>query len=431
MEEPSRGRRGELVEPSLRRRRQLLDVLMRDWSRGAPEPLRGHAEHDGFQPPQLGRMQSLPTPPEGIVSRVCIEKTRELINMKRASAGVENVLQHVERCEAQPVGKVQHGKRNSCRLAHYAARPELVRVRHRKALQLAVPESKMQLHRERHFGIEEIAAPLPSRLADQRRNVIGRRIVHRLQRLESERQHYIARGFDMLLWSEQVEIVLRAIFRDAAEIRTVRQPFESGELDPRGFELLRQSPIEILQKAQTLQIVRGIFVRTLAHPLRHDVAHAPAKRQGELRPIAEIEGLLPFPIRQAGQKIRSRILQIQRRQNGCRAAGKPRPWVAQLRIVTGPAAKPWRKHSGCRLDTLSRLFRKSAKAEPQERAFVPRNLESRSKSVDAPQMSLCAKSAAKTFHAICPPINDVAPIRRRPDDKLAECPQFLPGSQSA
>ena len=53
----------------------------------------------------------------------------------------------------------------------------------------------MQLHRDRNLGIEEVALPLPASLADQRRQMIGRKFLPALDGLESQPPRERVAGF--------------------------------------------------------------------------------------------------------------------------------------------------------------------------------------------------------------------------------------------
>ena len=69
-------------------------------------------------------------------------------------------------------------------------------IGNRQAFQAVVPELEMQLDPHGDFGIEDVAAPLPPGLANQRREVIGREVFDGIERFVPECEYGVARGVD-------------------------------------------------------------------------------------------------------------------------------------------------------------------------------------------------------------------------------------------
>src|SRR5581483_12035864 len=144
--------------------------------------------------------------------------------------------QQMKRRITQRVDRVEDAQSHASDLPLRPAVPKLVGAGYRQALHPVIPELKMQVDAERNFGIEVIAAPLPSCFADENRQMIGGESLQRLDGFVAGGDQSISCGIDVLGRCEEVDVVLRSQFRPDAEERTMRDPFQGDEIYSRGLE---------------------------------------------------------------------------------------------------------------------------------------------------------------------------------------------------
>lgn len=151
--------------------------------------------------------------------------------------------------------------------------------------------------------------------------MISGRVFHGLEGLEAEAHGDISGLSDSVLRYEQVDIVLWAFFRLRAEVRTVRQAFEREILNSRCSEAAVERLIQLSEKVQPFQIVPGILVCAIAHPLWHRLVRVGSQYQGKLRTIAKIECFAPVAVVQVSKSVRVWFCYVKRCQHRRRAAG--------------------------------------------------------------------------------------------------------------
>ena len=191
-------------------------------------------------------------------------------------------------------------------------------------LQPWIPELKVQFDGERHFGIEEIAAPLPGRGAHQGGEVVGGEGLQARDGTVARRSQGVARGFHSFARAIQIDIGLRAIFRPDAEEFALRDAFERDKVHGQA----RQFPVGFFEHAQTQQVVRGV-----ARGCRREQV---ADQQRQAGVMAKIQGGEPLVFSEARQCFRAGFGEVQGGQCGGRSGGQARtvqPRVRQSKIV--------------------------------------------------------------------------------------------------
>ena len=242
---------------------------------------------------------------------------------------MQHVLEQMQRGVGHGVRRAEHRQIGAAHRPPHAPCPKRIDTLRRQTLQPWIPELEVQLDGERHFGIEEIAAPLPGGRAHHGGEMIGRERLQARDGQVARRHQGVARGFHGLPRAVEVDVGLRPVFGTYAEERALCDALERDKLHRQA----RQPPVRCVEHTQTEQVVGGV-----ARGCRgQDVAD----QQRQARVMAEIQRLLPLAIIEARQRFRARFGKVQRGQGGGRPRGQPRtvqPWVRQSRIV--PHAEP-------------------------------------------------------------------------------------------
>jgi hypothetical protein len=127
------------------------------------------------------------------------------------------VLEQVQGCISQCIGRAQNRKLAGADHARGTALPEAAGARRGQALQALVPELKVQFDRSRNLQVEEIPAPFPRRFAYHRRQVVRGKAIHAFDRFVAAGQQYVARGVHAFRRTEEVDIVLHPAFAPASK----------------------------------------------------------------------------------------------------------------------------------------------------------------------------------------------------------------------
>ena len=111
--------------------------------------------------------------PEGFVRGVPVEKVGQLVDIRRAHIAAQQMPQQMKRRVAESIGRMRELHTAAHRDSAARAATRTPRLRAPEIPPSLRPTTKMQLDGNRNFRIEEIAAPLPAGLEDQRGQVIG------------------------------------------------------------------------------------------------------------------------------------------------------------------------------------------------------------------------------------------------------------------
>ena len=129
-----------------------------------------------------------------------MEETRQLVNMKRLHVATQQVAQEMKRGVSDRIHCVQGSERKSVQDAALATLPESIETGRLELLRLVVPEPEMQFERNGNLGVEDIAPPFPSGLADH-----GRQMIHAAvrfpQRFVAKPRRDIAGAQQLVLWN--------------------------------------------------------------------------------------------------------------------------------------------------------------------------------------------------------------------------------------
>lgn len=154
-------RSGELGEPGLRGCRQLRDLVACGRRERATEPSLSERERYGLQAAQGGCVETPPFGPKFVGCGVPLEEAGELVDMKNFRAPMKHVLEQMESGVGHGILRAEHLYFGASDGTPYAPCPEFVDAGCFQPFERRIPELKVQLDGEGHFGIEVIAAPAP------------------------------------------------------------------------------------------------------------------------------------------------------------------------------------------------------------------------------------------------------------------------------
>src|SRR5262245_48381652 len=117
-------------------------------------------------------MGGAPLPPKRLVGRKRIQHPRDLACVKWLDAASQDMFQQMQRRISKRILPAEKMEVHSRNRKPDAPAPEVFDTRSGQPLKAVVPKLIMQLDRERDFGVEEVSAPLPSSLADERREMV-------------------------------------------------------------------------------------------------------------------------------------------------------------------------------------------------------------------------------------------------------------------
>src|SRR4051812_7504059 len=109
------------------------------------------------------------------------------------------------------------------RLTPSPPRPELFQPSRMQPLRLRIPEPEMHLNTGRDLCIEEVAAPLPTRLADQCRQVVNRETIEAANWFVPDSGECFERVAGLSSGAVKIQIVLHAVQHIRDELWTMRE----------------------------------------------------------------------------------------------------------------------------------------------------------------------------------------------------------------
>ena len=119
----------------------------------------------------------------------------------------------------------------------------------------------MQLQRQGQLGIEIVATPFPSGLADQRGQMIHWKPISLAEGFVTEPEGDLARRMHLIAREQQIQIVLRAKARIGHEGGSVSEPLERNELESSSCECAMHFLISELGAPPAFRVVRQVLDR--------------------------------------------------------------------------------------------------------------------------------------------------------------------------
>ncbi|MCU1233980.1 MAG: hypothetical protein JWP63_1947 [Candidatus Solibacter sp.] len=290
----------------------------------AAEPRFGEQEADGLEAAQAFGVQSSPCTPKRVVLRMFVEEAGDFVHVEGARIAVEHVLQQMERRVGDGVLRREYGQLESGDRAADAAGPELVDAPGGQALKARIPELKMKFDGERHVGVEEVAAPLPTGGTHQGGEVVGGEGLKSGDGKIARREQGLVRGADRFARAVEIDVGLRTVFGADAEKVALRDAFERDEVYRETGELA----VGILERPQAEQVVGCVPGRSFGQDV--------ADQESDAGVVAKVERGEAVPVSETGECFGTRFGEVQGGKRGGGAGGQARtvqPWVRQFRIV--------------------------------------------------------------------------------------------------
>jgi len=222
-------RSSEFREPGARGPRQLRDLRARRRRKCASEPRFGERECHCLETAHSRRVQCRPCRPEFFIGGMAVEEACQFVDVKNFGIALEHVLEEMERRVCHSVLRAEHVHFGTADGTAHSAGPELVDTGCVEPFEPRVPELKVQLDGEGHFGIEIIAAPTPFGAWKQSGQMVSGKLLHAGDTLVILREQRVAGAFHGVARKVEIDVVLRAIFRPDAEELAMRDAFESDE----------------------------------------------------------------------------------------------------------------------------------------------------------------------------------------------------------
>ena len=317
-------RSGEFGEPGVGGCRQLRDLVACGRRERASKPRLSERECHGLQAAEGGCVQPAPFGPKLVVCGVPLEKARELVDVKHFGAPMKHVLEQMERGVCQRIRRAEHLYFHAPDGPPRAPRPEFVDAGRVQPFERRVPELKVQLDGERHFGIEIIAAPTPLSAREEARQMVGGELLHAGDSFVILCEESVAGGFDSLAGEVEIDIVLRAVFGPDAEELALRDAFQSDEF-------VRQTGEVAIGR-----LGHGEAQTVLARGFRRRFRQHSTELEREALAVAPSEGIAEAVIVEADEPVRRGFTKVkcgQHRGDVRRQAGAMQPEIRQFRIV--------------------------------------------------------------------------------------------------
>ena len=92
----------------------------------------------------------------------------------------------------------------------------------------------------------------------------------------------------------------------------MRDALQRQKLDPVRRQALRHGAIHLFGAAQALLVLRGVAIRSLAHPLGHRAPRRTMQSKREVRAIAVIESPAPVAVGEVADAAQLRLGKMQR-----------------------------------------------------------------------------------------------------------------------
>src|SRR5216683_4160355 len=228
-------------------------------------------------------MSFAPRTPERLVSRMRFEEVSDLVDMIRAQVSAKQVPQQMQRGISQAVGAAKNGQA----VLLGTARPKVLNAGGWEALRRRIPETEMQIDARRDAGIEVILIPLPARLPDHGRNVIGREARGVRDGFITERLDGFTRRPKRLRGRKQIDVVTHAEVGVGYEIHLLRETFDQQMLDTPCVQLFDDFDQRGTQAADALGVVSKIALDAFANPGGQIIAVKCSEDQGQTGAVGE------------------------------------------------------------------------------------------------------------------------------------------------
>ena len=198
----------------------------------AREPGFRKQEGDRLHLAQASRVLLLPSAPEPDVPQrlvaLFIEESCDLPHMKWAHIPAQQMPCQVQCRIAQKIDVIEPVFELD------PPRPEIVQAFDADAVGGCIPELEVNFDGDGQVGVEVIAAPLPSGLADHSRQMIHRETLHARNRFVTEREQGIAGRISAGGGNVKIQIVLHAQLRVVDQHRHVREALQHHVIDAGG-----------------------------------------------------------------------------------------------------------------------------------------------------------------------------------------------------
>jgi len=159
-----------------------------------------------------------------MIVSAAVERTSQLVGMRRAGIVPQNMPEDVERGEGNPVGFGQGRNLAPFNRENCPAVPEFASVRDADAVAAMAPKGVMQFDRNGNVGIVIIAAPFPGKRLDEWPGVVVGQLSGAVIAIADLLQGSSGAG-DVLGKAQEIEIALVAPRGVNAEIMLVREAF--------------------------------------------------------------------------------------------------------------------------------------------------------------------------------------------------------------
>jgi len=176
-----------------------------------------------------------------------LEETGDLVHVERPRIAMQHMLEQMQRGIGHRVRWAEHRQIGAAHQPPHAPRPKCIDALRRQTLHSRIPKLEVQLDGKGHFGVEEIAMPLPGGRTHQGGEVIGRERLQAGDRLVAQRHQGVASSFHGFARAVEVDVGLRTVFGTNAEEFALCDAFERHEVDGEH----RQSPIRLFKHTQT------------------------------------------------------------------------------------------------------------------------------------------------------------------------------------
>ncbi len=198
---------------------------------------------------------------------------------------------------------------------------KFVYARDRESFCAAVPQAKVELQRQRQFGIEMVTPPFPSGLANQRRHVIHRMPIPAVQRLVTKPESDVERHRNLFAREQQIQIVLRSQARSVHEGGSVSESLERNELESRGLKRPSSLAMRQLRSPPALCVVDEVLIENVRHPSWQTIVTTHRERNRQLRTVAKVDQLAPLAFLQAAERGKTRRREMQSIEDRLRVEG--------------------------------------------------------------------------------------------------------------
>ncbi len=209
--------------------------------------------------------------------------------------GIGQSVHGIERCEAQ-----------SGRFSRLAPAPEFLDSGRGNPFCFRIPQTEVNLDRRRALRIEVISAPAPTRLPNQQRKMIGRKLFRAGDGFVTEPAQQLLRFRGLFRPAEDINIVLRPHGKLAVVPNPLRKAFQDQRIDARGFEHRCDFAIRFLEALEAQRGAGLVPGNARTHCLGQCASGAPRECKRNVDAVRKIQERIPL--------LRVKLLQIGRRR---------------------------------------------------------------------------------------------------------------------